>query len=171
MHIYLQTNKIIPNDTKDRMVFFSTKKPSGVSPSVRTCCHRNSAVDVIQLSIDNNVRIYILLATRHIALLQPFLFFFCEKGEHHINMIYKIKYSATPFAEGSLRNSANTKKTPFFFLSSSRLCLCSIRFAALQIASPPSSPRIQTKKAPPQGKPQEILGKRTSAVELPCLTT
>ena len=77
----------------------------------------------------------------------------------------------TLFTEGSLRKSEITNKSLFFYLPSSRLFLCSIRTVALQHAAPPSLPRNQTKKATPEGKPHEILGRRTSAVELSRLTT
>ena len=97
--------------------------------------------------------------------------FFCEKGQHHINMKQRSSTVLTLFTEGSLQKSEITNKSLFFFLPSSRLFLCSIRTVALQHAAPPSLPCNQTKKATPEGKPHEILGRRTSAVELSRLTT
>jgi len=99
------------------------------------------------------------------------MLFFCEKGQHHINMKQRSSTVLTLFTEGSLQKSEITNKSLFFFLLSSRLFLCSIRTVALQHATPPSLPRNQTKKVTPEGKPHEILGIRTSAVELSRLTT
>ena len=94
------------------------------------------------------------------------MFFFCEKGKHHI-ISQEEGTGASLFTKGPLCNCKITSRSIILFLRPASLCKDSRSHATRRRAHPPTPPLTQMKKPTPRmGKPQEIRDERASAVKL-----